>query len=1176
MNIHILPHTGNGDVSAEIPLRATMLPRLRRGDICDLVVDTETSDLSKYFARPAALGAVLADPFTRRIIHVHERKVSFPAQMATFDVVAGLVTERSPETFKDGMRPDLAMAEFYDLIRGAPLHIANHYADLPTRIRAHNAETGDDLPLPPEGDDAVIHYRYLTNRRTRKEREERIKDPKETRAAANIVFIPMRDETGQVVYDAAISTDGKFAYWRENGLWQRTEAKKTVIVHNQRADNNWIWEWCHSYLLPDQFITHTKKYRAYLLDTIPLAREVALMGPQGRNGLKLGTRVDPALGLVSSTSLDTIMAANRRIANLRLHLNAGVRIAGGAQADPRMGHVSPAYDCLKTLGLYWYCQDIAPDMVAYKKELSDHDLIGDAITSPLPDGSPAPFAFIRARYPHLDTHAGLTLNLDKSYGAFKKAVVLALDVLREDPEDPHTLLLPDGRNLFDLTHDEWIDLLLKSHTDRTSPVEIISLNKSAMIQKLETALEAGALQGITPEVLNRRAQLIGHNVELRDRVMEAYARTRTRQDQASKVHDPRPEEYVFAGIGDPPMMQIDRKDMDERREMQRAIYERAKSKTDFYSKRNHYLRILLRPYPEIEGEGEDPKSYLTYERHFKKTLAKYERLMRGTRLTRRERNEIARINVPKYKRVKFEDNKQVRKFLWALRAKALKKNWLIDVSSSHYRVVDEATGREIPLNRLAEMDIRHFRDRMDPKKGSWDIHFERLNHQQHFLAQLFVLADRKGDLYEIDKDWKKWYKAQKAFGHNGSPLVDADAQRLPTAARNLSIIRRIRAGTVMTQSDLKIFADDPEHAASIRAKLIDGLPGREQILDSFERQAQEDLKDSRWTEETLEYAGYDHQSLRRFENISYPIARDVFDAATILEIPESVAENPLRSDVEGEMIYPVPITGAVRKLWTAGKLARQANCIFRTPRSGRTYLIPKARFTPTTLEYGSYHYQMVRQLFNDAGMPNIEPDKQQVMMVSAEGCFPLPGVRVVEPHFTVPVIGQHRFRALLTPDMAGFQDRKGDYEKRLSGLAIPDYGYEPKRGYDLKEGDKIRLRETDGQMHETGWEIGVTLKSAKSMTLAEFEKRYADGRVDPAFARDHGFASPEQMYTEICQWFTGYDKPKGAADNTILLVRFKKAKTGKGTDYFNPALTPRTAILETYNASLALMKNRIG
>ncbi len=1168
------PQLRQSDLAADIPQYSLVLERLRRGDVCDLVVDTETSDLSKYFAHPSALGAVLADPFTRSIVHTHERQVRFDSRIATFDVIAGLVTERSPETFDKGMRPDLAMAEFYDLIRHAARYIATAYAGIPDRIRAHNTIEGNEkIPLPPEGDDAIVHYKYVTNRRTQVERELRIKEPKQTREARDVVFIPMRDTNGDVIYHAGISRDGRFVYWRENdGVWHRTEAKKTVIMHNQRADNNWLWEWCHRYLLPDQFITHTKKYRAFMIDTIPLAREVALMGPQGRNRLKLGTRNDPTLGPVASTSLDSIMQANRRIANTRIAINDGVRIAGGAQADPRMGHVSPAYDGLKTLGLYWYCQDIAPELVAEKKRFSDHDLFGETLMEALPDGSPRPFAFVRSRYPYLDTHAGVAINLDKSYGDFKKAVVISVDLLREDPADPQALLLPDGRNIFELDHDSWMDLFRKTYTDRFSVLEVISLNKSAMVHTLEHGLANEALRGITPQLLNRRAQMLTRDPDLRARIMESYAKTRTPYQAPEKVHDPRPEEYVFAGTGDPQRIQIQRANRDERDEIERAVFERAKSKMDFYSKRNHYLRILMRPYPEIEQKGGNPEAYRDYERHLKKTLGKYERLMRGTMLSQRVRTDAPHINVPKYKRARFHSNKDVQKFLWSLRRKALKKGWLVDVSSGHYRIVDESTGREISLTRLGEIDMHRFRDAMDPTNGTWDIQFEQLNYQQHFLAHMFVLAGRKNELFDIDPEWKLWYKAQKAFGHNGSPLVDANAQRMPTAARNLQIINRVRNGTLDAASDMKLFSSDPDQAAGLRARFIEALPGREEILASFERLARGQLRSSAWTPETLEYAGYDPLSRRRQENILYPIARKAFDAAIKLDMPDAAIEKPMRSDISGEMIYPVPFNETMRAAWEAGRLSGLANAVFRTRGMGRTFLLPKARFMPTTLEKGTPHYHLVRQIFQDSAM-EIEPDQTPVMMVSSEGHIPVAGVKVVEPHFALQVPGQNRFKALLAPEIAGYQDKNGTYERRLGGLVIPDYGYEEAHGYNVVPGATVRLREMseprdNRKSVETGWEIPVELKEVTHMTLAAFEESYARHEITPEVARRYGFAGPEAMYTEICQWFTAYDKPTDSDQNKIMLIRFERPKRKQGTEFFLPSIVPRAAILDTYRRSL--------
>lgn len=1160
------------DLISVIPSWNNIAERFKRGDVCDLVVDTETSDLSKYFAHPASLGVVISDPLTRQILHIHERQVAFAEKLATFDVVAGLVTERSPDTFENGMRPDLAVAELYDLIRRAPTYIAQFYETFPARITEYNHAAETQVPLPPVGDDAVIQYQYVTNRRTKADRAARIKSPKNTRTEKNPVFIPSRDEAGNIVYRAAISRDGKSVYWYENDRWQRVDAKKTVIMHNQRADNSWIWEWCHRYLLPDQFITHTKKYRAYMIDTIPLAREVSILGPQGRNSLKLGARVDAELGRVPSTSLDMLMQANSRIENIRINLNQGVRIAGGAKADPRLGHVSPAYDALKTLGLYWYCEDIAPAMVKFKKYISDHDVIADVLMDPMPSGAPAPFAFIRSRYPHLDVHAGLIINIDKSYGDFKKAIVIALDLLKTDPTDMGAILLPDGRDIFMLSQDDWIDLLKKTYTDRISPLEIIGLNKSAMVQPLQSAYASGRLKRVTPEEINMLAHKLYSDRALCDRIMQAYAVTRSQQDASKKIADPRPEEYVFSGLGDPPRITIHRQDLLEKEEMERAIYERARSKIDFYHKRNHYLRILLRPYPDIEGDNPDPLAYREYERHFHKTLRKYERLVRGSVLSHKTRTDIPHINVPKYKSVRFKSNEQVLRFLWALRKKALKKNWLVDVSADHYRIIEESTQREISLTRLSQIDIQHFRTRMDPILGDWDICFERLNHQAHFLATLFILAGRKQTLLDIDPSWEDWYKAQRTFGFHGTPNVPADNQRMPTHERNLQIIKRIKNGTLSIKDDLKSLSYDTDHAASIRDRLIAGLPGREQILEAFERYSEKGCQKNRWTKELLEYAGYDGRSALRLENIAYPMLRKVFEAATRFEMPEAVPYNPLRSDLEGEMIYPIPYDGKMKDAWETGKLSGLSNLIFRTPKMGRTYLVPKAQVKLETLRPNSSDYLEVRKIFHDSGLFDYPLNQKPVFMVNAEGCFPVAGVRVVDPFFALPVIGPHRFKAILAPQHAGFQGLDGTYRK-LTGLAMPDYGYTHERGYKLAKDEKIRLRETNVSGEETGWEICARLKDVRYMTLKEFEVMYAQKYVDFEFAHSYGFTSPAHMYTEICQWFTDFDKPKDAPENRILLIRFQKVKKWEGTEYFNPASVPRAAITDTYSRSMALRKN---
>jgi len=267
-----------GDVSV-----VTMYNQVKRGDILDSVIDTETTGLNKRIVDPSVLGAALINPFNREIVKVYEQKVAIPED-SVYSAAASLVIERPPEDWKNGMRPDLAVVEFFDLIKNSTSYMADYYRDFHKRIEDYNKAhlKKDAIPLPPTivektktGDTTKpkpLRYKYSVNRLTKKERQQN-RTPKQVRVERNPIYIPTKDVNGQIVYNWAISENGKFWYYRNGKEWSRTEAKVTTMMHNARADNNWLWSWFLKYMMPDLFITHTKRHHAFQVDSMMLARE---------------------------------------------------------------------------------------------------------------------------------------------------------------------------------------------------------------------------------------------------------------------------------------------------------------------------------------------------------------------------------------------------------------------------------------------------------------------------------------------------------------------------------------------------------------------------------------------------------------------------------------------------------------------------------------------------------------------------------------------------------------------------------------------------------------------------------------------------------------------------------------------------------------------------------------
>ena len=854
----------------------------------------------------------------------------------------------------------------------------------------------------------------------------------------------------------------------------------------------------------------------------------------------------------------------------------------GSHQDHNREHASPAVDCLEELAIYWYEEDIAPEVVNHKKLLSDMDDIVREIMKPTQAGAPPIISFGRFRIPDLTKHMGIVLNTDRSYGDFKKAVALNLTGLQRDPADPMRLLLPDGRDIFAMDKSDWLALLRQEQRQRPSNgiFEIFAMNKSPMIQTAETGLKAGANHGLSMKEIQKRRDLIFSVPSIRDNIMDAFSDylISIQKNPEDQFPDPRPEEYRFNAMGDPKRPNIKRADgdMQAKRAIESAMYERARSKRDYYSKRNRYVKLMIRPNPRIEGIDPDPAAYKEFQTDVNKALRAYHRMVQASHLKTKQR--IEKLRLPK--KVKFEDNADALDFIWRMRENALKGQWLVDLIADHYWIEDINTGREIPQSHISDVDVREFNDNFDVNRGKWDIQFERTNYSQHFLAGMFVMAGKKRVLTKLDPAWQDWYDAKVAFGNNGSPYLDPSSQRLPTNETELDVLERIRRNALDVNDAMKGLSSDPDDALGLYEKFVAGAPGKERHAMELEALYKERQKKFKWTPKTMALAGYDPSTGQPRENILYPVAADEFEQAQKFDLPEKAPDYPITDPRFGEMLYPLPSTPSLEKAWKRGDLAGTANVIFKSKSSGRQYMAPMAEFKRVVLGTDPslrFVWQQALRVFDESGIHDYPEDKP-VFLVSAESMTPLAGTKPIEAATELQVIGEHRFTALYDPILAGYHKDTGNGKRApLTGLAMPEYDYDEESGYDLKKGSKIRLREIEDKTGaESGWEVSTTLTSApKYLTLQEFEESFHAGKVNNRMAQNYGFTDARHMYREVSNWFTSIQRPKDSPENRILLVRFKPVDK-ENMVYFDPTIIPRAAVTDNYYQTKGEMRNKWG
>lgn len=1181
---------GDQAMSGDIGV-VTLYNQVKRGDILDNVIDTETTGLNKRIVDPSVLGAALINPFNREIVKAYEQKVAIPED-SVYSAAASLVIERPPEDWKDGMRPDLAVAEFSDLIKNGTSHMADYYRDFHKRIEAYNADTmkKNYIPTPPtvteektkktkDGETTTyttmpkpLRYRYTINRLTKKERQQN-RRPKQVRVERNPIYIPTKDVNGKIVYNWAISENGKFWYYRDGKEWARTEAKATTMMHNSRADNNWLWSWFLKYMMPDLFITHTKKHRAYQVDSMPFAREMIQLGPQGREGLKPGKRHDPKYGEVDSVSKGKLIEANTRLKNTRLHIREGVTLLDGSHRDERLEHVSPLFDCVEEYAITDYARKIDPKMWAFKKYLSDHEILAEYLMTGEGSDDPRMVTFQRYTYPDLSIHIGTTVTIDKSFGDMKRAIILALDKLTFDANDPYAVLLPDGRNIFKLTENEWQDLFLRSDDDPHSILELPRLNKSPSIYSFSAGYEKGAGHGKTADDLQRLSMLIHGNKALKDRIARAYGKSIKPFSELREVADPVWEEYIFTLVGEPTFPVIHRKDRD-REPMQRHLFEALKSKIDFYRKRNEFLKTMFGSEALYLLEKGDVDAVAKYEAIVKSTMKKYYRHIAGRNFHGTNDEPIIKIPVNK----QFKDKEDALKFLWENRTKAVTQGWFFDADPDHYRLTDKRTGLEIAWEELATIEPEVFFHKMKPtNKDGWSVEYHNLGFSEQLMARLFFIADKQDMLIAKDSSWETWWQARLSRMHNGSPMTDADLQRSPTNEGELKFIERCKRNA-LDESDIKAFGADPDIATGLYDGFVASLPAREAQLNALEKHYKTQQRKYKWTPELLVYAGYDPLTKMPLEPIPHVMRDTHYRNCSKTVSFDAMAELPTRDERYGEKLYILPNPEGHDAEWLKGKLTAESNLIFQGNKTGKTYLLPVTRYALLEdLDQDPSHdtiYHKARQVVAQSG-GNPEGLKS-AFVIAAEHAHPLAGTRAIEPHFDVAVMGQHRFEALVAPDLAGYRDENMKFSKKLTGLAVPDYGYSDRYKHLLKKNKPIRFRETDDETNQiTGWEVESTVTDIKTITLKEFEDDYASGKITDGLAREYGFGGKEHMYSELSGWFTRLQKPKDSQDNQIMLIRFKPVDK-KSMTFFKPTETPRAAVLQGYFASKKAMQTRAG
>ncbi len=1125
------------------------------GIVTFLPMDFEVNSLNQYMAQLIRVGMAQTS-LSGKVLDTLELDAKMP-EHALMAPQAALVVQYHVEEMQKGEPPHIVIGKMREFMDNAAKALWHAYPEKESVIDYIDEKNHWDVKLR---DPESLSLEETEGRKNRK----------------TVRLIPLLDDGGKVVYDLAVDENGKFIYYRgKNNVWRKKPAAKRVIGQNiTNADNRWMWSMLYQNCFRDVFVPHMRQFGNYMSDTLALSRSGVLFAPGGEDGLKLGKRTDPISGEeILSGKLEKVMEANTRLASSARSIREGIlmpadSVGGGnpaAKYDPEEAHRSPLYDAFASLALYLFMRHIMPDYIKFRENLGDLSRLRDFLMTG-EDGQLRPlFSFGRFAWndgsPALTAHMGVTINLDEQYGDRKKALILALDQLRPDPHDPSALLLHDGRNIFDLDQGELQKLMQREREKSDGLFQVLSLRKNYMLATAKDGLRVGANKGYDLDTLEHMRRNILRDTAFQERAMAAFEAVQPTFLTPEDIAVPLPEEEIFTHVGDPDwrtFKALSVKTGDYEETLLTDIHERAKDRFNAIQQRNAAGRSAIEPDPiewALEKPLDDQIAALKAFRHkIKKAQDNAQKYASTygfsipdtmdfglgeivTSLSHKARRNIENGDEGLAREEIAKSLDKACQYLWCLRKDALDNLWFENPVDNYWVIDRDNNNQAIPWDVIVQMDSKDRVEGFQPRKGKngkekpprFEIQFETIPATEQLLALMFF-SSGKQDL--LSKDWHKWYEARLALIANGPPNEDPDRHRFPTAAQSLKVSRRMREN--LTDDDLKAVEEIDERLGLYDIFMKDKKEAMK-ILKGWEAYYKDFMKKHPWTKEKMKIAGYDPDTGLPIENVPLKVKPE---HTIIIDIPDAHLDSAPLSDPG--LAYQFKLAAMpkdARRQWkkwqSSAKLKDQANIVFRGTDSGRMFVASKARIKkwPAEKMRFQYAFAQARRDYEEDGYALPTSDNKDLVAISFEYLDPLANTRKINSK-RKDILMPHEDDFLGTVN-AALAGRNPDTEGTITGLAIRHYTET------YAAGDKVRLRQTDSDGQETGWEVETKLTSVRKVSIAKLSDDIESGKFTNQMAVDYGFGHTQDMLSKMRQAFVTQGRDWDSPNNEILLIRFE-------------------------------------
>lgn len=1065
--------------------------RIKTGQLLDVVYDFEATDLKQMFAAPTQFSGKVVT-LDGRIIDKIKLDIQVPEDIAVSPQAAVVTKAKPDELYSAEGRdsPHIAAAKILLFFRNPYRALWDQLADTAITIKRGNKKE---------------EVRVYT-----------ITDPDHTKTAEIRIhnggkFLSYRYP------DEERLPDGGTTYRDADGTrWKKIDAPAVTEGHNiRRFDDRLLWEFLHREMSDEVFLTHTKKFHRFRVDTLDLAKLVALLDKGGQNSFQAGTKIDPESGQsYKAFNLSSLMEANKHDAIPGAGVEEGIRMPDGSEYDQERAHINPAYDVDATIALKAYLRKRAPEVVRSVEENADFGRIKPFLMGTKKFEKRPLLAFARNVYKDgASLHFGVCVNINEQVKERRQALLVRTDFDRPIEEYTYSIHGQD-KKLLEMSTEE-LAAMLKSQSGKADALfEVIDLRKNPPVVSADMAFDIGLGGDREKHQVVRR--FMNAHEDFCKRLMRAQTIAMPDIIDYKSIPNPQAEEHLFTSLAEAkePRFELN----GEKVKLPDVVFARWKEALEHNRRIDSVLRRAIKPQTiEFEYRLDTLEAFIERMEAVDKALQKYKVDLKIDARNNGVDNPFKILPAPEkpfmppkwdyvqstetkaengLKRVRHvvteEECKELtdnaREYVWKLRAELM---YQFRDNTTQFKVQknlgdkEHAVWHDVPFAALKNMPKKDLGDYL--RKGEYRINMESLNWSSELVARMFRDANRvewvksymaergREDDVHVWEQWEEFFAALRALRMHGAPHLETKDQRWMTAQKVLEDATRILKNS---KEGKDISPDDDDGAWGLGDIFNRNRDKAEEILAACIEAAKRQLEENPFTPDKQRTMGYDPD--KRGLPIEYPKYVVPADAKILtIDVPDAMLDHPLHHDrISHKFLMLDPTEEQRAALASAG---RDTVIFLRGAQTGRTYLAPKAFILSSKVinpEMSRFKevYDAAAKRFRNSGMD--APDPERLLPMAVDALEPIPTqVDLAVPTIKVP--SWDHFIATVSPLLGN----RGRGAPPLTGLVIRDYGTTPTVGPVRLQGmvdDRVKKGQT-----ESGWEVPTEVTGVRTLTLKE-------------------------------------------------------------------------------------------